>query len=361
MPLRNFICPDGGVISPGECLKEGGCRSGNRCATRNYLKLAASERVWTGKPSTTQLIQGTLAAFLKITKPYDVPPESRAFMINGAMAHAKLENMDDEYSLAEEVFSGESISGISDVIEEELGKVTLWDYKTSGSFKVVKALGLTKTERKVETEEVYKSGTKKGQKRIKIIRELTINPDNVDVRDWTLQLNLYRIYAERKLLKKISRLRVQVIVRDGGCHIAAGRGVFRKLYPIEIPIMRDEEVLEYFDLKKNDLNKALEQGYWEEICSKEENWDGLKCSKYCEVAQHCKYGKYLKEEKRTEEEMIKGLSDARRLPRLGHIRLGIKKTNANGKEYPAERKRAKFSVKQWAFNPKKRLKFDKKT
>src|SRR3990167_1112232 len=33
---------------------------------------------------------------------------------------------------------------------------------------------------------------------------------------------------------------------------------------------------------------------------------------------------------------IKGLSDIRRLPRLGKIRLGIKKLAKSGKEYPAE-------------------------
>jgi len=33
---------------------------------------------------------------------------------------------------------------------------------------------------------------------------------------------------------------------------------------------------------------------------------------------------------------IKGLSSIRRLPRLGKIRLGIKKVTAKGKEYPSE-------------------------
>ena len=32
---------------------------------------------------------------------------------------------------------------------------------------------------------------------------------------------------------------------------------------------------------------------------------------------------------------IKGLSEVRRLPRLGKIRLGIKKIAASGKEYPS--------------------------
>jgi hypothetical protein len=33
---------------------------------------------------------------------------------------------------------------------------------------------------------------------------------------------------------------------------------------------------------------------------------------------------------------IKGLSEARRLPRLGKIHLGVKKTASSGKEYPSE-------------------------
>ena len=33
---------------------------------------------------------------------------------------------------------------------------------------------------------------------------------------------------------------------------------------------------------------------------------------------------------------IKGLSDVRRLPRIGKIRLGVKKVAKSGKEYPAE-------------------------
>lgn len=34
--------------------------------------------------------------------------------------------------------------------------------------------------------------------------------------------------------------------------------------------------------------------------------------------------------------MIKGVSDQRRLPRLGHLRLGVKKMSKNNKEYPSE-------------------------
>src|SRR3990167_5044454 len=105
--LKYFICPDNQLIEVKDCLKENGCRMGERCGTRSYLQLASRERTWTGKPSTTQLIQGTLCAFLKLTKEYSVSPDQRAFMINGTKAHANLESSDDELSLLEQKFDGE--------------------------------------------------------------------------------------------------------------------------------------------------------------------------------------------------------------------------------------------------------------
>jgi hypothetical protein len=334
MPLKNFICPDAVEINCKDCLKEGGCRRKNRCATRAYLTLASTERTWTGKPSTTQLIAGTMYSFLKLTKDYSITPDSRAFMINGTNAHAKLENAgaDDEYSLLEEKYANEDISGISDVIEEENGTVKLMDYKISGSFKVAKALGWTVAEQ--PTDEVYKSGKRKGEH--KTIKILVQDKTKADIRDWTLQLNKYRIFFEKKFNKKISKLQIQVIVRDGNTFIARSRGVFRNVYLIDIPIVNDKEINGYFETKKKNLLQAIKQGFWNEICNEKENWEGLKCAKYCEVAQYCPFGKYLKEEKKSEEDMIKGLSDARRLPRLGKIRLGIMAKNAKGVEYPKE-------------------------
>lgn len=334
MPLKWFICPDAGTIHFKDCLNEGGCRMNNRCATRSYLKLAAQERHWTGKPSTTQLIQGTMCSFLKLTKEYAVAPDSKAFMINGTNGHAKLEEAGDgdEYSKLEEVFSNSDISGISDVIEEENNILKLMDYKVSGSYKVQKALGWTTVDQ--ETDEVYKTGKRKGER--KTIKILVQNPEKADIEDWALQLNKYRIEYEKKYGKKISRLQVQIIVRDGNTYIARSRGVFRNVYLIEIPIIDDKIIIEYFEKKKNALLKAMAQGYWNEICTDKENWEGLKCAKYCEVAEHCSYGKYLKENKLSEDEMIKGLSDARRLPRLGKIRLGIMKKTDKGIEYPKE-------------------------
>jgi hypothetical protein len=333
MPLRWFICPDNERIETSACLLEGGCRMGNRCATRSYLQMVRQERPWTGRPSTTMLIQGTMCAFLKITQDYAISPDARAFMIHGTKGHKNLEQADDEYSILEERFNDEDtdITGIADVMEIEKGHNILVDYKTSGSFKVAKALGFYVEDE--DTGEVYKTGKRKGEAKTRKV--LKRDDGKVDRWEWELQLNKYRLEFSKRGIKP-DELKIQCVARDGGTYIARSRGVFRNIYYFNIPIMPDAEVDSYFTQKKDALFAALNQGHWDETCSAKENWDGLKCERYCEVAEFCKYGKYLKREKEVEDMAIKGLSEVRRLPRLGKIRLGIKKKTDGGKEYPAE-------------------------
>lgn len=331
MPLKWFICPDGNRIEPQACLTEGGCRMGDRCATRSYLHMARSERPWTGKPSTTQLISGTMQAFLKLTKDYAVSPDKRAFMINGTNGHRNLEGYDDEYSILEEKFTDGDETGIADVYEQEKNYGILTDHKISGSYKVAKALGWYITEE--PTGEFFKSGARRGQEKMrKILRR---DPARADVEDWEWQLNKYRIEFEKRGFP-VHEIRIQCIVRDGNTFVARSRGVFRNVYYFKIKKLDDKVVLDYFKAKREALAKALEQGFWTDPCTAKENWDGLKCASYCEVAEHCSLGKYLKREKENDEMAIKNLSDIRRLPRLGKIRLGIKKKTASGAEYPAE-------------------------
>jgi Recombination directionality factor-like len=336
MPLRYFICPDNLKIKVTDCLKEGGCRMGTRCATRSYLQLIKSERPWTGRPSTTQLISGTMSAFLKLTKEYAISPDARAFMIHGTKGHNQLENSDDEYSLLEEKFNDEQteITGIADVLEIENGKSVLCDYKTSGSFKVAKALGFYVDEE--PTGEVFKSGKRKGEPKTRKV--LKRSNEKMDRYEWELQLNKYRLEYEKRGFKP-DHLKIMCIVRDGNTYIARSRGVFRNIYYFDIAILPDDEIINYFAQKKAALETALASGKWHEICTAKENWDGLKCENYCEVAEFCKYGKYLKREREVEDMAIKGLSEIRRLPRLGKIRLGIKKSKQTDKgmvDYPAE-------------------------
>ena len=330
MPLKWFVCPDKQRIEVADCLKEGGCRMRDRCAARTYLQMVRQERKWTGKPSTTQLIQGTMKAFLTLTREYAASPDSRAFMIHGTRGHKNLE-VDDEYSLIEIAFTEDSHTGIADVIEVENGRTILLDHKTAGSYKVAKALGFgIVTE---GTGEFYKSGAKKGQEKTRKV--LVRDEKYIDRWEWGYQLNDYRIKAEQAGFKP-DELRIQCTVRDGGTYIARSRGVFRNVYYFKIGILPDKKVAAFFEQKKRQLVRALAKGSWNEPCSGKENWDGIRCESYCDVAEFCSYGKYLKREKEEEDMAIKGLSEVRRLPRLGKIRLGIKKISQGGKEYPAE-------------------------
>lgn len=286
------------------------------------------------KFSTTQLIQGTMCAYLKLTCDYAVSPDSRAFMITGTHGHKNLElsGSGDEFSELEIKFQEGDISGISDGVETENKKKILYDSKLSGSFKVAKALGFHVV--KEETGEVYKTGRHKGE--MKTINVLKRDDSMIDRKEWELQTNKYRTEYEKFTGTKIDELKIQCIVRDGNTYIARSRGVFRNIYYFNIPILPDHEVEEYFETKKQALMKALAQGYWNDVCTAKENWDGLKCQNYCEVAEYCSYGKYLHREKEDENMAIKGLSEVRRLPRLGKIRLGIKKKTEKGVEYPSE-------------------------
>ncbi len=369
---------------------------GERCATRPYLMMACSERLQrfrcknghehtlpaTNKdfnqrcctaiqasnkghlncgerleyvPSTTQLIAGTMDAFLRLTTDFDTSPDSRAFMITGTKGHAALESFDDECSILEESFSDDlDHTSIADLLTQEDGFTILSDYKVSGSFKVAKALGFEIFDE--PTGEIYKKDTKyhkKGEdKTRKVVRR---NPDAIDRFEWTLQLNDYRIKFERKGFK-VDKMKIQCVVRDGNTYIARSRGVFRNIYYFDIERLDDQFVLDYFANKKKALLTALRQGFWNDVCSSRENWDGLKCASYCDGANHCTMGKYLKREKtKGDEQMpIKGLSESRRLPRMGKIRLGIMTENNAGVKYPKEVKH--FILDPAVANPEERKK-----
>lgn len=331
MPAKDFICPDSGKVSIDDCLQETGCRMSNRCATRSYLRLISQERKWTGRPSTTQLINGTNLAYLRLTRDYAISPGDRAFMAHGTKVHARMQ-IDDDYSIMEERLDDidSNVSGIFDVYEVEDGKHILVDYKTSGSYKVAKALGMWVDQE--PTGEVYKSGKRKGEP--KTIKVLKRDDEHIDRHDWDLQLNFYRIGLERRGYQ-VDEMRIMCIVRDGNTWIARSRGVYRNIYYFKVPRLDDDYVLSYFRRKKNALMVALKYG-WSKPCSGEENWNGLRCESYCEVAEFCNYGKYLKKEREVEDMAIKGLSETRRLPRQGKIALGKMLLSPKGVEYPSE-------------------------
>ncbi len=287
--LEWFRCPDEQLIPVKECLTK--CRMSERCETVPYLHLAASERKWTGEASTTQLLNGTMMSFLKITQPYAIDPDSMAFAIHGTKSHSQLEEKAKELNLPSELSTTQDGRNVVDLIEMEDGLITLTDYKTWGSFKIAKCLGIVETGKKPDPSgEVYKRagvwGAKGSPKMVKVFQ---IMPDRADNYETELQLNRYRVMLKEQGIN-VDKLRVHVIVRDGGLAVARSRGVERNTYMVPVKILDDEEVRMYFHIKSKNLDEALTIGSCTTPCDNRQCWDGIRCRDYCEVALFCSKG-----------------------------------------------------------------------
>jgi len=287
VPLALFKCPDGKTIPVEECLA--GCS--HRCLTLPTLQLIARERKWSGTPSTTQLLNGTMLEFLKITKDYVVDPQDRAFALLGTRHHKKLEEVAKELGLPAEVGLTDEERDIFDLLEPSENGWTLTDYKTWGSFKVAKALGIVEGGKHPDPSgEVYKTSGKWGKAgTVKMVNWFRTDPNAVDLWEAELQLNSYRLKLEEKGLG-VTKMQLQITVRDGSLVVALSRGVERNIYLIPIRLLPNYHVEDYFAFKTICLLKALEQNHWDEPCDSRECWDGARCKGYCEVAEWCPKG-----------------------------------------------------------------------
>jgi len=292
MPLTHYICPDGQTVPVPQCLNK--CRMGERCLTLPTLKLLSAEREWNGKPSTTQLLNGTMYEFLKLTKPFSADPDSRAFMLSGSRHHKALEEAAIELGLPAEIALSVD-RDIFDLLEvDEDGGLVLTDMKLWGSFRVAKVLGIVEVGKRPDPSGAkYKTTTQFGKagspRMVTVFQQIPSEADNWEAE---MQLNNYRIMLE-DLGIPIARMQLQVTVRDGGLQAANSRGVTRNTYRIPIPRLDDDEVREYFYNKAEDLIQAMETGEWTEPCSERESWEGARCAKYCEVWAYCTKGQLL--------------------------------------------------------------------
>ena len=123
----------------------------------------------------------------------------------------------------------------------------------------------------------------------KMVKVFQIMPDRADNYDAELQLNRYRVMLKDQGIN-ISKLRIHVIVRDGGLAVARSRGIERNTYMVQVRILDDEEVKDFFDSKAKDLQQALTDGKCTIPCDNRECWDGKKCRDYCEVSLYCPKG-----------------------------------------------------------------------
>jgi len=287
--LEWFMCPDKELISVKECFTK--CRMDERCQTVPYLHRAAEEREWTGEASTTQLLNGTMYTFLKLTQPYAIDPDSMAFAILGSKVHEYLESKANELGIPAELALTPDGRNIVDLIEYENGKMALTDYKTWGSYKVAKVLGIVETGKQPDPSgAVYKSSGKWGKAGSpKMVSTFQQMPQQADNWEAELQLNRYRVMLEEKGIHP-DKLKVHVTVRDGGLAIAHSRGLDRNTYMIAVKVLPDDTVTEYFDTKQHDLALALSNGSWSIPCTDRECWDGIRCKDYCEISIFCPKG-----------------------------------------------------------------------
>lgn len=276
-----FRCPDGERQPIAACI-DGNCRMKERCAPLTYLKACGEQRPWSGKPSVTQLLNGTRASYLSLTTDFAVSPDDLAFQTIGSGAHLRMQSRGGDDSEVGIEFEG--ITGIFDFVEKWEGETVLWDYKTSGSYAVARAIGMT-AQKEALLDENGQQMMWRGKART--TTTFSVDRDQRDLKDWALQLNFYRVAHERKQNIKIDRMFIFSVVRDGGTVVAKQRGVEKNTYMIDVPMMDDDGVILYFVHKRDALLDALEKGKVPGECTREEAWDGRRCKGYCAVAEAC--------------------------------------------------------------------------
>jgi len=275
-----FICTNGEEVLFKDCMEN--CK--NHCVSLPTLSILSKQRPWTGLPSTTQLITGTRYTLLKIFKDYYEDIQKLAWILLGNKVHKSLEDNDTE-GTSEISFANRIQSGIADYYSPK--NFTLWDYKNSGSYKVKKALGLVSIKISDPLGERYKKsgrGYKKGD-----IKQVTVwNQDQsaVDMWEWILQTNRYAIWLEDSG-RPVKKIKIEIIVRDGGLKAAATYGIDKNIVVIDIPILDRKYVLDYFNKKAKTLRTAIAL-MWSPLCNNKETWGGRKCENYCPVSKYCK-------------------------------------------------------------------------
>ena len=221
---------------------------------------------------------------------YAVDPQSVLYALHGSAVHTMHEQHTDGNMLSEIRLKDAITSGKFDLYGQILDKDegVLGDLKVTSSYTIMKALGRYKVD--VPTGQHYVSGQKKGQ--MKYRKEW--RDDGVrGVGDWAIQLNYYRILLEQQGLA-VNRMVIQALCRDSSLRMAAERGIDQAVYLIPIRRISDSWILRYMQKKSQNLQKALAEKRLPPRCSSKERWHDRKCKDYCQVAEHCPYGKVLK-------------------------------------------------------------------
>lgn len=286
--LTRYKCPDGKEREISQCLN--GCITNERfecgrCLSYRMLREMASEREWSGMPTVTQLLSGTRAEYLKITKEYAVTPQSMIAAYLGSSCHAQLEQAADEGRMLREkrlLDPTGTYTGQFDCYDTQ--EKILYDTKTYGSYKAAQVLGVEAQKKAMlnpATGEFVL--TPRGKMRYEKSYVRTVRK----MREVTLQLNAYRIMLEAAGYP-VKEMRLEIIVRDGGTWLAKDRGVFQNAYLVKINRVSDRWLQRFMLAKARMLTEALKAKKMPPPCRPIECWGGLKCKDFCAVEQFCR-------------------------------------------------------------------------
>lgn len=290
MPATAFICPDGNETAISNCLTS--CRMASRCMFLPTLRAVAKslDRGIT-EPTVTELITGTRETYLKKTVNYAVNPQDVLYALHGSALHTINESHTEGNMLTEIRLKDDITSGKFDLYGEILDRDdgVLGDIKVTSSYKIMKALGKYKVD--VLTGESYKSGQKKGEPRYR--KEWRCDGCR-GIGDWAVQINYYRILLQQQGMT-VNKMVIQAMCRDNSLRMANERGIDRAIYLIPVNSISDRWIHRYMRYKANALQQALATGALPPVCKEKERWRNRKCLDFCQVADHCPYGKKLKD------------------------------------------------------------------
>lgn len=145
MPATDFICNTGEKTPITKCLNN--CPNGSRCMFLPTLRaVAESLNRKIDKPTVTELLCGVRETYLKRTTDYAVNPLQQLYAVHGTAVHTIQENHTEGEMLSEERLADEITSGKFDLYGQivDYGDNTLGDYKITSSYKLMKALDITR-------------------------------------------------------------------------------------------------------------------------------------------------------------------------------------------------------------------------
>jgi hypothetical protein len=298
----------------------------------SYLRKAVSlKKEYKGTIGVTSLMNGARYNFFRYHYEPDVVLDEQAFKVMGTDVHAVLEEYAADKDDAEEKLRDGRVVGISDLLEKEPAdgwlkafwkrangvpkkeeKNFLTDYKTSGSYKVAKCIGIVEGPKKPALDEngepvLYKRAGKWGKVGDQKMEKTYIHDlKKADNWEYAMQLNQYRKMYEAQGIT-IHEMRNFFIVRDGGTQVAYGRGVMDRTYMHPVERIPDEQLDAFFQVRAERIHEmmtkaqevitekgiegiiaqAQEAGIFPEMCDNRENWDGRRCQAYCPFSKAC--------------------------------------------------------------------------